>query len=120
MVQASLSIFLREIGCLERGMTDLSDGSGARRVLGFCFFAATSCFAAELAFSFRILKKGWYQEGSSNSMPVESGRRKHIEGPKLFFLSRKLRQSAIHQEKGPKSPLTGLYLVVSWLTFRIM
>ncbi len=101
-------------------MTDLSDGAGVRRVLEFCFFAATSYFTAELVFSFRILKKGWYQEGDGNSMTVGSGRRRHLYDPKMFFFPRKLRQLAIHQEKGPKSPLTGLYLVVSWLTFRIM
>ena len=67
-----------------------------------------------------LLKEGWYQEGSANSMPVGSGGQKHLESPKMFFFSPKLRQSAIHPEKGLKSPLTGLYLVVSWLTFRIM
>ena len=66
------------------------------------------------------LKKGWYQEVDFNSMPVGSGRRKHLQDPKMFFFSRKFRQSAIHPAQQPKSPLTGLYLVVSWLTFRII
>ena len=101
-------------------MTDLSDGAGVRRVLEFCFFAATSCFAVELAFLFLDIEKRMVSGGLWELNAVGSGRREHLYDPKMFFFSRKLRQSAIHQAKGLKSPLTGLYLVVSWLTFRNM